>query len=167
MRYVLSLAVVAAALAAAQPARAADSPLTIIVATCAPVSSVFKNDLDNRGAMRHAGSALGTVRVNCPIEATKVAGHSTHQIALTYRDSDGLSDATAVKAAVIEVSLVDGTQKIIATLDSSDRASTGITTGTKSFIYTFNQTFNYYYLEISATRATSSQKAIAYVADIK
>ncbi len=167
MRFILSLAAVAATLISALPTRAADSPLTIIVATCTPVSSVFRNDLDNRGAMRHAGNALGTVRVNCPIEAAKVTGHSIHQIALTYRDTDGLSDSTAVKASVIEVSLVDGTQKIIATLDSSDRASTGITTGTKSFIYTFNQTFNYYYLEISAIRASSSQKAIAYMADIK
>lgn len=167
MRFILSLTAVAATLVSALPAQAAESPLTIVVATCAPVSSVFKNDLDNRGAMRHAGNALGTVRVNCPIEMTKVAGHSIHQIALTYRDTDGLSDSTAVKASVIEISLIDGTQKTIATLDSSDRASTSITTGTKSFIYTFNQTFNYYYLEISATRATSSQKAIAYLADIK
>lgn len=153
-------------LAAASPATAIELPLPIVAATCAPSLASGGAKLDNRGSLHHSGTTTGTVTANCAFDPGLVSGHSRHEIALTYRDSTGMGHGAAARASVIQVDLTTRVRTTIATVSSDDLPFTGTVTGRKPFFFEFNYAFNLYYIELSVSRGSGSQKVEAYLTGI-
>lgn len=152
-------------------AASAETFWTAVGSTCVPGDAYIQADryAITAGSVSHKGTNTGVITLYCNVDVgsllaqSLVLGHSPNHIVLTYKDSDGTTTATYVKAELISMARSNGGLTTgIGSVTSNSNAATGDNVLSAAFTHTFDVTNKSYYVRIDMDRASSGQSAIFY-----
>jgi hypothetical protein len=161
----IRLFAIAAVIAVASSAQAADVPLNTPASACTPDAATIKANrhVTVNGSVRHAAASVDRITLICPINSIATA-NTDWDLLLTYQDSTGTVANAFVRAQLLVTDIATqlAAPTVLATVTSNSSSVTTINTIVHHFTHTFDFLDNIYWVRIELDRSTTSQTEIAY-----
>lgn len=153
----LGLPAVPAALAQTVPVWSSSAASCVATAT----SINGKRYLTVGSHVRHRGSNIDAITLNCPITDASIAG-SDWELEFTYQDSTGIGPGATAAARLMIQSRTTGVITQLPKISSDSFAVSTINTETVSYAHTFDFSANVYFVEIILDRNATNKTVRAF-----
>jgi hypothetical protein len=132
-------------------------------AACVPSPDTIGHHANSGAAgMKFSGTDVGTLVFTCSMDRFN-SGTTNWAIRLTYRDSTGTATSAQVLARVYMLPIGSATATVLKSVSSNSSATTGNNTVVSgAFMHTFDFEVNVYFVQVTMTRAASSENVTFY-----
>ena len=158
----LRILAVIAALGCAEAARAQiPAAWSTVASSCVPDETTSKFDRHNfdLGSVRHAGSNVGLIVLNCPMAPFNHGGSTSWNLIMEYQDSTGEGTNAFVRAK-LSMRPYGGNPAVIVSVNSNSKDVSGVTFLRRAFNYQFDFGMAAYWVQIELDRSSASETVL-------